>query len=251
MTRWKAAAIHFGISLVVIGAVIGGLLLMWYPPPMFGVFGAAKLALILASVDVVIGPLLTLIVYKAGKRTLKFDLTVIALLQAIALVYGVSIMWQSRPVFLVASVDRFELVFANQLEPADLEQGNEERFRKLPWNGAKLVGAEVPFDGRAKLEAALSGMAGKDIHLTPRYYVDYAKVAPGLLKRGEPLAALRKLGPDAGVEVDAFVAKHELDENWVRYVPVVSSRGRAAMALDGSLGTPIGMLPLDPWRDLE
>jgi hypothetical protein len=251
MSRWKAAAIHLAISVVVVGGIVGGLLLLWYPPPMFSAFRADRLIFIAAAVDVVVGPLLTAMVFRSGKRGLRFDLTVIALLQAVALGYGLWVMWQSRPVFMVAAVDRFELVFANEIEPADLAEGPEERFRSLPWNGARLVGAQVPFGSRAKLEAALAGIAGKDIHLTPRTYVDYSIVAPSLLKRSEPLAALRKLGPGAAERVDDFLARGEHSENWLRYVPVVSTRGRASMVIDGSLGTPLGMIDLDPWAELE
>src|SRR4051812_12853702 len=110
MTRWKAAAIHSLIS-VAVGLIAGALLLgLWYPPPYFHAAGAQELILLLVGVDLVIGPLLTLIVFRWGKPGLAFDLTVISLLQAAALVYGLAIVLQSRPVFLVATVDRFVLV---------------------------------------------------------------------------------------------------------------------------------------------
>src|SRR5262245_26907069 len=107
MTRWKAAAIHSSIS-AVIALLVGALLFgVWYPPPYFHAAGADELVLLLVGVDLGIGPLLTLIVFRSGKPGLRFDLWVIACAQTVALIYGLSIMLQSRPVFLVAAFDRF------------------------------------------------------------------------------------------------------------------------------------------------
>ena len=101
MSRWKAAGIHLSIS-AFIGLVVGALLLgVWYPPPFFHAAGADVLVVLLVGVDVVLGPLLTLIVFKSGKRGLKFDLALIGTMQAVALVYGMSVVLESRPVFLV------------------------------------------------------------------------------------------------------------------------------------------------------
>ena len=117
MSRWKAAAIHLSIS-AAIGLVVGALLLLvWYPPPYFHAAGADQLVLLLVGVDLVLGPLLTLILFRSGKKGLKFDLAMIAVLQTTALVYGLSVVLQSRPVFLVSAVDRFVLVSASEIDP--------------------------------------------------------------------------------------------------------------------------------------
>jgi hypothetical protein len=52
MSRWKASGIHFEAA------------------------GGDRLIFILAAVDVTLGPLITLIIFKAGKKGLKFDLAV-------------------------------------------------------------------------------------------------------------------------------------------------------------------------------
>jgi hypothetical protein len=56
---------------------------------LLGFAGAEGLLLLMAGIDIVVGPLLTLIVFKAGKKGLKFDLALIALAQAAFLAYGV------------------------------------------------------------------------------------------------------------------------------------------------------------------
>ncbi len=62
------------------------------------------------AIDVIIAAYLGLSVYKEGKKTLKFDLSVIILIQIAALCYGVFSIEQGRPAWLVFNVDRFELV---------------------------------------------------------------------------------------------------------------------------------------------
>ena len=79
MSRWKAAGIHLSISLA-IGLLVGALLFgVWYPPPYFHAAGADELILLLVGIDIVLGPLMTLVIFRSGKRGLKFDLTVIGL----------------------------------------------------------------------------------------------------------------------------------------------------------------------------
>ena len=51
----------------------------------------------LLAIDVIVGPLLSLLVYKEGKKTLKMDLSIIVLVQILAMSYGVYVIAQSRP----------------------------------------------------------------------------------------------------------------------------------------------------------
>lgn len=146
MSRWKAAAIHLSIS-AAIGLVSAALIFgLWYPPPYSHAAGADELVLLLLGVDVVLGPLLTLVVFKTGKKSLRFDLSVIALIQACAFVYGMSVVVRARPAFIVGEIDRFVLVTAKDLDRTDLAQGRKPEFRSVPWTGPRLVAAEMPTD---------------------------------------------------------------------------------------------------------
>ena len=101
MSRWRASGIHLLISAVLAVVTLILLLKVWYPPPLFTAEGGNDLLFILIGVDVIIGPLITLIIFKVGKPRLRMDLTVIALLQLGALVYGGYVMFVARPVFVV------------------------------------------------------------------------------------------------------------------------------------------------------
>ena len=85
MTRLKASFTHFLISIAVFGLFLALVFFIWYAYPFNLTQGVGEIVYIMAGVDVVLGPLLTLIVFKAGKKSLKFDLSVIALVQISAL----------------------------------------------------------------------------------------------------------------------------------------------------------------------
>ena len=116
MSRLQAFLVHLSLSAAVVGSGFAIVFFIWYPQPYFEVVGAWYLIRILFIVDVVLGPLLTFIVFKPGKPGLKFDLTVIALVQVAALMYGATIIYQERPYYLVFAVDRFELVARKDLD---------------------------------------------------------------------------------------------------------------------------------------
>ena len=107
MKRLKFFLSHLSISFLIALLVIGVVFIVWYPSPLATAVGVTHIFLMLLAIDVVIGPILGLLVYKEGKKSLKFDLTVIILLQLSALFYGIYSIEQGRPVWIAFNVDRF------------------------------------------------------------------------------------------------------------------------------------------------
>src|ERR1700741_2418389 len=140
LNRWKASLIHLGMSEAIGIAVVALMLFVWYPRPYFSAMGGDTLILLLIGVDVVIGPMITLIIFDPKKKGLRFDLSVIAALQLAALAYGCSVMFTSRAVYNVFVVDRFETVAANQIDEASLAKAAGD-FHALPLTGPKIVDA--------------------------------------------------------------------------------------------------------------
>ena len=247
MTRWKAAGIHLGISVVLISLIASGLIALWYGWELIATMGGLRLLVILAICDVAIGPLLTAVVYKPGKKSLKFDLTVIALLQAGFLAYGLWILSNSRPVFMVGNVDRFDLVFANDIAPEDLAEAPPE-YSRLPWTGPMTVGADAGTDSTERMQIALSGFQGKDLPLMPQRYVAYEKVAPALMGAAVPAPIFAARSPEHGEAISRIVRRSGRDENGLAVLPIMSKRGSASMIVDAQTGAVIGALAIDPWE---
>ena len=72
------------------------------------------------------------------------DLTVIAVIQAAFLSLGLYTLYQSRPVFLVATPTRLDMVFANEIDTTRLSKAKIERFKTLSLTKPLLVGAKMP-----------------------------------------------------------------------------------------------------------
>jgi len=247
MSRWKAAGIHICISML-IGLVSATLtFFVWYPHPYSQAAGADKLVLILLGVDVVLGPLLTLIVFRAGKWGMRFDLTVIAVAQACAFLYGTSVVVRARPAFVVANVDRFNLVAANDIDDADYAKAKRPEFRSAPWTGPRLIGALPPTDINERNKIVLAGPGGKDIDTMPQYYVDYADVARNILQRAKTIDELTKQQPDAKPLIEAWLHTHGRDAADIKWVPLSARRATLTMLLDGQTGATLDVLPIVPW----
>jgi hypothetical protein len=96
MTRTKAFLIHLGISGLIFLALLYFIVFIWYPQPYFAADGGWQGIRLVTAIDLVLGPLLTLIVFKSGKPGLKLDLTFIALVQFTALLWGTWTIYDQR-----------------------------------------------------------------------------------------------------------------------------------------------------------
>lgn len=240
MNRWKAAAIHLCISLAVIGSIATGIFLLWYGRGLWRIGGLDHLFTVMLGIDLVAGPLLTLIVYNRAKPELRRDLAIVGMLQFAFLCYGLHTAWISRPVFLVGNADRIDVVFANELAGKDLSRAGVPEARSLPWNGPRLVGAVLPDDALAQEKIMLSAFTGgEDIQAMPARYVPYARVAQDLLKSSAPAALSVEPGSDEARELSAALSSAGRSASDVNLLLLMSSRGSGSMLVDASTGEPL------------
>jgi hypothetical protein len=246
MSRWKAAGIHLTLSLAVVAALAAVMLSTWYSIGLFHFAQADKLLLLVGGIDITVGPLLTLLVYRAGKKGLKLDLTLIGLAQLAFLAYGLSVVWSSRPVFLVALPERVQLVFANEIGRDSLQVTEGALLHPaLPWFGPDLVGTRRPEDPSERTKLVDEMLAGRDLPVFPKYYVVFESVAKDLLAASESIETLgARLDPQrrAALHTD-LRAEFGQDGRWV---PITSARGTATLFLDAKDGRPLQVYPLDP-----
>lgn len=219
--RWQAGLIHLGISALVGLILFVVIRFAWYPDALFSISGGSELALLIISIDVVIGPVLTTLVFKRGKRTLRFDLAVIGLLQAAAFAYGTWVLYTSRPAFIVAAVDRIYAIGYNQIDPADLVDISPTITTKV--FSPAYYGVTPPTDPSVVDQLLWNELAvGKDLQMLPRWYRPFDESRANLLKNAKRDATGRQ------------------------YVPLVARKGVGLAYLDES-GNVTGMLEGDPW----
>lgn len=104
----KAFLIHFGISLLIFIALAALMRIIWYPGDLFFMDGGLQGLQLIAPIDLILGPALTLCFYRPWKKNIKFDMAAIATVQIAALGYGIHVAYQQRPAAIVFAEDRFE-----------------------------------------------------------------------------------------------------------------------------------------------
>lgn len=241
-SRWQAAGTHLLICVAIAAAVITVMLGVWYPGPLFEAAGGSGLLYILVGVDVILGPLLTLIVFKSGKRGMKFDLAVIGLVQIAALVYGSYIVLLARPAFIVFVKDRFELATAVELDPGELAAARYPQFRSPPWTGPLLAAADNPTDPKEREKAVTAAFAGRDLQHFPRYYVPYAERTKEILAKADTVARLRATEPVTAKAVDEYLASSGTKEADVRCLLLRARFAWIAVLIDPKTAQPVKML---------
>lgn len=247
LNRWKASGMHLALSAVIGASVVALMLALWYPRHYFAAMGGDTLILLLIGVDVVIGPLITLIIFNPKKKSLRFDLAVIALLQISALVYGCSVMFQARPVYSVFVIDRFEVIAANAVVDESREKAAPE-FRALPLTGPKIVGARQPEDPKRQADIVMSaGNGGPDLANFPDLYLPYAQIRQDAARVAKPLAELAKRQPQDAPAIQSFIAGSGRTADAIGFVPMTARIRDMAMVVDRSSGDVVGILPVNPW----
>lgn len=241
VNRKNAFLIHLGLSALVVGTVIVLVMLFWYPAPWMQVIGAANVLGILVAVDLIVGPCLTLLLYKPGKPGLVFDLCMIGLVQLVALGYGIHTVYQERPYYVVFVKDRFEVLAYKDVAAQDIK---DEALRRKDWRQPVMAIASMPTDAVARnrvLEETL--FEGKpDIHARPEFWSPYAGNTAEVLAGAKSINELLHWRPELVDELDADMATDKFV-----YAPVMGRKQVFSLILDKSTGQPVRLVDIDPW----
>lgn len=240
--RIRAFAIHFSLSCVVGVTTLYLVFGVWYPTPLHLALGVTEIFVILLGVDVVLGPLLTLMVYKTGKKSLRFDLMVIVLLQASAFAYGLYTVFEGRPVWMVFNFDHFEAVQSYQVDRRRQDSAPPE-FRRDAWSGpawAALRGDVSDEDRKAAFEDALN--EGIFVAERPEFYVPLRDVKAQLQQRAKPLSELERLN-EAGRLRDVLSAWPDADA----FLPMMAKVEPVTVLIHKESATLVAIVPLRPW----
>lgn len=207
---------------VVCAVLVFGLL---YASPYRALLGVGSIFLLILAVDLVCGPLLTLVLASPKKlrRERWLDFGLIGVVQVMALLYGLHNVWVARPVVLAFEVDRLVVTTANEIEPADLAKA-PEGLRRLPWWGVLKVGTRRAANSKELLESVDRGLAGFSLAQQPGWWTPWAQATEGMASRAKPVAELLARRPaDAQMLQNAIRATGLLATD-LRYLPLTSSK---------------------------
>jgi len=246
MTRLRAFSIHLVISVAVFLIFLSIMFFIWYPAPYFETNGGWIVLRILVGVDVVLGPLLTLILFKPGKAGLKFDMFCVVLMQLGALIYGGAIIYQQHPAFIVFGVDRFTSITAAEVEFDKLKY---PELKRSTGSGPRLVQIRPPDDPKLRQEllfgVVLEGQ--KDLEFRAELYEPYRPDLAHLQSRSIHLDQIAARDVVAKAAIAAFAEQHNGRLEDYFYLPLRGKNRDIVLALSTQDGMPAGWIPINPW----
>jgi hypothetical protein len=223
VTRLKAALVHLVISAVLASTVLGLLLLGWYRLPYFWAIGGLFLLTLIIGIDVILGPMMTLIIFNPAKsrRALTFDLTMIGLVQAMALAYGLYTGYSSRLAYGVFVDRSFKIVKANEIESQDLAKAKLTQYSSLPLFGPEFVGVQKPSDPKTRNDMNFYSAFGMGYQNLPEYYVPLKQNRDQISQASIPRGVVEENNPELAARIDGLLRERNLDWSGVAVVPLV------------------------------
>ena len=241
--RLKFFFSHLSISFLIALLVIGLVFFVWYPAPLAKAVGVTNIFLMMLAIDVIVGPILGWLVYQEGKKTLKFDLSVIILIQIAALCYGVFSIEQGRPAWLVYNVDRFELVRKNELVDTNIQQA-QPQFQQPSWFKPQYVATEFAKDIQQRNDEMFAEvLGGISIAQRPERYVELTQVTTQIQQRALPLKELEQYNPKTDVE--KTLAKYPKADAWL---PLKANAVDMVVLVNKESASIIKIVDLRPWQ---
>jgi len=122
VTRKQAFLTHLLISMGIFFVLLYLIIFKWFPSYYFHIDGGYRGIVTIFFVDVVLGPGLTLLVFKPGKPHLKFDMSVIVVLQIIALSWGIKSVYTERPALTVFYDGKFSCMNHSEVSEFNLKR---------------------------------------------------------------------------------------------------------------------------------
>ena len=248
--RVYAAIIHFAITLVVAGLIGALIFFVWFPRSMAAMIGGADLFLLVLASDLVLGPLMSLVIYSSlkARRQLIIDYSVVGAVQLAALIYGVYVVSLSRPVFVAFDDNRLQIVTAIEIDDSRLAAAKEEQFRSLSWFGPKLVAVVRPTDAKELTELLYKVYVGGevDVPFRPQYYREYDVVQQEILEKSLPLSVLLTNSGSAKSTIEASVGAIGKSADDMRWLLAHHRFGFGVAIIDAKTAMPIKYLAIDP-----
>jgi len=243
--KFKASIIHLSISAVIIGIFYLFVLNVWYPSPYFQVSGLLGIMLMLVAIDLVLGPLLTFIVFKPNKSSLKFDLSVIVMIQIIALGYGAIAVYEGHPVYIAYTVDRFTLVSVNEVDP---QKALYDKFKVSTFEKPIIVYAKPPEEQEERNKLLFDSLEGKgDLENHAKYYEPIDQYTDKILERSVAVDKILAF-PNSKKELESFLKKQGKEAKEFAFLPLMGKAKVMLWVLDRKDGKPVGVLDIDPWE---
>lgn len=228
-------------SLIFLASAFYFIFLVWYPWPLWRASGVLGIYGLLVLVQLILGPALTFFLYKKEKSKFVFDVFVVLLIQLAAYVYGMAIVAQGRPAWLVFAVDDFEIV-----RPADLNlkeaEGIRDEFLPSIGRGPSIVAAVYSEDKEIQFKQKQDELiSGKKLVFELGVYKAFATQNHRVQAKARRLEELEKFNSKR--MVDNVRSEWPVATSWL---PLKGAHQDMAVLLDKDAAV-VAVADLRPW----
>lgn len=250
--RSRASFIHLCISLAVALVAAGLVFWLWYPAPHHRLSGGLNLFLMLTGIDLIVGPILTFVVFNTTKprRELVRDLTVIAIIQLAALSYGLNTAFHARPTHIVFEYNRFRVVHADAEIPQEMLEKAPTGINTHPLAGPIYVSLR-PIESKERTDILVQELSGFPVAYRADMWQPYDAAKNMLIESARPVSELPlKIAAEDMQKVQQKIAvllRHEpgkTEKDFV-YLPLLSRFGMGIALLPKDSTHVLGILEVD------
>ena len=238
--RLKFTFFHIFFSLILLGGALYLIKQIWYPYPLGEAVGVRKVYMVLLAVDIILGPLLTFMLYKIDKK-LTFDLIFILIIQISAYIFGLYTMTQGRPTWLVFVIDDIELV-----SPIDIKVTPDyvmhDNFEASLLTKPQWIAAVYSVNAEKKQQQIQDEIfEGINISQRPETYKALDSKKDDLLTKLHPIYELQKFNNNKQIQQE--LKQYKRVKGWLP----VKAPNLDMVALFDKNGQPLGIVNLRPW----
>ena len=232
--KLRAGTMHLGISLVIFLIIVPFIYFAWYPQPYFSAAGGWHGIKIVAAVDLVLGPVLTLIIFNPSKSRKAFivDYSFIITCQIAALIWGVYAVHSQKPVVVAYSDGMFQAVTADAFEEQDSETLT---FNRLSTLHPPLVYSREPENADEKKGIVMFGFVGGIAkHELAYLYAPLPENIDKLLEHRDAKLKLLRQDNSASEKLDRLLNNRNISINDILAIEFIGRYGSAWMVLSNS-----------------
>ena len=218
---------HLLVSAMVALGVAFLVFWLWFPYPYGQMTRGLNLFLLIIAVDVVCGPLITLVLAnpKKSKRELMLDLSLVALIQFGALAYGMYKLEEARPVLISFERDRMALIVKSEIDWQDIDNAPTE-LQKVPLVGVKHTGIRRAKSEAEFFESVNLGMEGIEPSVRPSWWIAYSEVLSEVKEKMHSMNTIddSKLDTQQSNILNKAIKKTGKTKDELFYLPFVSNQ---------------------------
>lgn len=241
-TRNQLFIYHFLISFCIGLSALIVVYFLWYPWPLSEAIGVTHIFLLLLLIDITIGPIITFLIYKTDTKKLKFDLSVIVLIQLSAFIYGFYAISQGRPAWLVYNIDRFELVRNNEIVEDNIEKALPQ-YQQPSLLKPQYVAVEFAKDTQQRNNDMFAEvLGGVSLAQRPERYVPLLQAKTQMQQRALPLKSLEQFNDQA--QVQKVLSKYPTANVWL---PLKANKVDMVVLINKGTAQVIKIVDLRPW----